>query len=88
MKILESKDSLNSYIQQLQRAINSETEAIEIYDMMIANSTISAGSKKILSEIRDDEKDHLVLLTELFYDEIEEQFPNYGDEDNETMENQ
>lgn len=79
MKILEGKDSLNSYIEQLRIAINSEAEAISIYDSMLNNSTISVAAKKILTEISDDEKDHLVILSELLNDEVEEQFPEYGD---------
>lgn len=78
---LESSDSLSEYLMNLKKAINDETIAISIYDKILKSSKTPVKSKEIIQEIIDDEKDHLVILTELLRDEIQEEFPEYGDDD-------
>ena len=82
---IESSDSLSNYLMTLHHAIDDETHAIAFYDKMLSNSKIPTSTKEIIKEILDDEKDHLVILTELLNDEVSEEFPNYGDTDDEGI---
>ena len=80
-KIVESTESLSEYYCAIQRLVNEESTAIASYDEVLKLSQLPASTRSILEEIRNDEKDHLVLLTNLLQDIIEEEMPDNGDED-------
>lgn len=78
---ITSSESLGEYLMAIKKAINDETTAIALYDKIIGMSKTPTASKEILKEIRDDEKDHLVILTNLLQDEVEVEMPGFGDAD-------
>lgn len=81
-KIVESTgNSLSDYYCAIQRLVNEESTAIASYDEILKMSQLPASTRSILEEIRDDEKDHLVLLTNLLQDIVEEEMPDSGEED-------
>lgn len=43
--------------------------------------SLSPNALAIIEEILNDEKDHLVLLTALLNEQVEEDFPNNGDDE-------
>lgn len=80
-KIVESTESLSKYYCAIQRLVNEESTAIASYDEIIKMSQLPSSTRSILEEIRNDEKDHLVLLTNLLQDIVEEEMPDNGEED-------
>lgn len=76
---VEGSTSLSKYLMQLKKAIGEETTAIQEYDEILKGS-VPASAKAIIQEILDDEKDHLVLLTNLLQDELDEEMPDAGNE--------
>lgn len=77
MKLNENAE-FSKYLDYLKSAIDEETNAVNLYDDLLKLS-LPASVKKIIKEISDDEKDHLVLVSTLFDDEISEKFKGYGD---------
>lgn len=77
MKLNENAE-FSKYLDYLKSAIDEETNAVNLYDDLLKLS-LPASVKKIIKEISDDEKDHLVLISTLFDDEISEKFKGYGD---------
>lgn len=75
-------EDVSNHIDLIKTAINDEIETINLYDGMLSDSSIPERIKSIIREIDDDEKDHLVLLSALLEDEVEDEYPDYGDEDN------
>lgn len=70
-----SSTSISEYLDAIQKALIDETEAIQFYDEMLKLGNLPASARQVLEEIRDDEKDHLALLTALLTDEMEEEMP-------------
>lgn len=79
MKIIN--ESISKYVHDLQSAIRDESETINLYEMMIKEDSLSPNALAIIEEILNDEKDHLVLLTALLNEQVEEDFPNNGDDE-------
>ena len=77
MKLNENAE-FSKYLDYLKSAIDEETNAVNLYEDLLKLS-LPASVKKIIKEISDDEKDHLVLISTLFDDEISEKFKGYGD---------
>lgn len=75
-------EDVSNHIDLIKTAINDEIETINLYDGILDDSSIPERIKSIIREIDDDEKDHLVLLSALLEDEVEDEYPDYGDEDN------
>lgn len=83
---ITSSDSLSEYLMAIKQAINDETTAIALYDKIIGMSKTPTAVKEVLKEVRDDEKDHLVILTNLLQDEVESEMPGFGDVDTDGSE--
>lgn len=79
-KIVESTESLSDVLLMVKQAINDETNTIALYDQVLKSGSLSATVRPIIEEIRDDEKDHLVLLTHMLQDLIEDEMPGHGEE--------
>jgi rubrerythrin len=62
-------------------AINSENSAISEYDSIIASNDIPDDVKATFEEIRNDEKDHLVILTTLVNNNTKKDLPNNGEKE-------
>lgn len=62
------------YLEKLRLNINDEVEAIDSYNEFLKTSNLSNEVIKIITEIRDDEIQHLALLSTLFEDEVVEDF--------------
>lgn len=77
---VEATESLSSYLQLVRQSIDDETTAIKLYDKMLGMSDLPASVRKVIEEIRDDEKDHLVIFTSLLEDAVGEELDGYGDE--------
>lgn len=52
-----------SYIERMSMIIRSEEDAIAEYDVLLSTPDLPDDLKDIVLEIQNDEKDHLVLLT-------------------------
>ena len=74
-----SSESIPEYLDAIQESISEETKAIQLYDALLGMSNIPASAVEVLKEIRDDEKDHLAILSALLIDEVEEVMPDSGD---------
>lgn len=77
---IETSKSINSYMNNLRKALNDETATIVLYEQILKES-IPTEAKEIINEILNDEKDHLVLINELLTEELQKQFPDYGDKE-------
>lgn len=81
-KINESaKSTMSEYFAAIQSVVNEESSAIQSYDSILGMTQLPASVRSIIEEIRDDEKDHLVILTNLLQDIVEDELPDFGDED-------
>lgn len=81
-KINESaKSTMSEYFAAIQSVVNEESGAIQSYDSILGMTQLPASVRSIIEEIRDDEKDHLVILTNLLQDIVEDELPDFGDED-------
>lgn len=67
-------------ISYLRNAIQSEQEAILEYETILEDLTLDGKQIATISEILDDEKDHIVLLTGLLQDLTKEVYPSHGEE--------
>jgi len=73
MSILTIKDleerskSLPSYVDDILLAIESETDAVKEYDSILEIPNLPSKVQELIREIRDDEKDHMTLLSALLY---------------------
>lgn len=70
--LVSTGKSLSEYLVAIKSAIDSEIQAISEYDAILSMSGIATSAIEILKEIRNDEQDHLVLLRNLFDDEVDE----------------
>ena len=79
-----SKEPIAEYIRRITQAIRSEQEAIREYQMILDLNSLPQNVKNAVSEIMEDEKDHMVILAALTSLEIDETFPKNGDINPET----
>jgi|GEM_PF-5790202 len=67
--------TVSDYIVRLAQAIRSEQKSILEYDALLsANGSIPGDDKPQITEIREDEKDHMVILSKLLRRQIETNF--------------
>lgn len=81
------KESVSQFIHDLQVAIKEETDSIDLYEKMLKSKgdSLTDNISSVIKEILDDEKDHLVLLSTLLSEEIEANFPDYGDDEEDSL---
>jgi len=60
----------------LHQLIEAEIEAVDAYTKAIEDKDFSQEVKDVLSEILNDEKDHLVILTNTFKDIVGKDYPD------------
>lgn len=81
MKRIIESNSLSDCLMSIKKVLNEESDAIKSYDEILGMSGLPSSVRPIIEEIREDEKDHLVLLTNLLQDLVEDELPNNGEED-------
>lgn len=69
-KVIDSEENLHDE-DDIQTAINDEVEAIDFYNKMLSGD-LDDETRAIIEEIRDDENDHLVKLTKLKNNAVDE----------------
>lgn len=79
-----SKEPVAPYIKRISQALRSEQEAIREYQMILDLPSLPQNVKNAITEIMNDETDHMVSLSAIIGLEIGKAFPNYGDIDPET----
>lgn len=79
-----SKEPIAEYILRLTQALRSEEEAIREYQAILNLNSLPANVKNALTEIIEDEKDHLMSLTTILELEMGKALPDNGDIDPET----
>ena len=79
-----SKEPVAPYIKRISQALRSEQEAIREYQMILDLPSLPQNIKNAITEIMDDETDHMVSLSAIIGLEIGKAFPDYGDIDPET----
>lgn len=88
MKVINESSSMSDYMNIIRDAINDEATAIDLYDKILTMNQLPAAVRPVIEEIRDDEKDHMVLLTNLLQDIVEDEMPGYGEEDMMSIEDE
>lgn len=86
VKVLENVETVPEYIKSLTRSIISEQGAIEEYDVFLDDPCLPNELKSAIEEIRNDEKDHLVLLSALIAQYAVNSFPDNTSEISEFIE--
>lgn len=61
-------------------AIESEQEAIDIYQNLLQQSDLTQFQRDVINEILGDEKDHIVKLSDAIGDVVQGIFPDYGED--------
>lgn len=79
-----SREPIAPYIKRISQALRSEQEAIREYQMILDLPSLPQNIKNAITEIMNDETDHMVSLSAIIGLEIGKAFPNYGDIDPET----
>lgn len=79
-----SKEPVAPYIKRISQALRSEQEAIREYQMILDLPSLPQNVKNAITEIMNDETDHMVSLSAIIGLEIGKAFPDYGDIDPET----
>lgn len=74
--IPKGKEPVCSYIERLSQALRSEQSAINEYTAILQQPSIPSYIREVVSEIIEDEKDHMVLIASIVSEEIVSQFPN------------
>ena len=69
-------DPTPDYLQRLAQAIRSEQEAITEYQAILEEPSLPTDVREVLSEVMEDEKDHMVLITAVLNKRLQLSFPN------------
>ena len=77
---IKEESTVPSYIERISMIIRSEEKAIEEYDVLLSTVGLPDNLRDTILEIQNDEKDHLVLLTNMLSTHTEEEFPDNTDE--------
>lgn len=78
--IPKGKEPVAGYIERLSQALRSEQDAINEYTAVLQEPSLPQEVRDTVSEILEDEKDHMVLIASLLSEEIQTAFPNNTDE--------
>ena len=78
--IPKGKQPVAGYIERLSQALRSEQMAINEYAAILQEPSLTVEVRDTISEIIEDEKDHMVLIASLLSEEIQTAFPNNTDE--------
>ena len=81
MKKINEEFVMNDYLLSIKEAVSEESQAVSLYETILENSKLPSTVRPVIEEILDDEKDHLVILTELLNESVRDALPGYGDED-------
>lgn len=81
MKKIKEEFVMNDYLLSIKEAVSEESQAVSLYETILENSKLPSTVRPVIEEILDDEKDHLVILTELLNEAVRDALPDYGDED-------
>lgn len=76
----EIKDSVPSYLQRVAQAVRNEQDAITEYDYILQSPYTPQDIKDRVEEIQNDEKDHMVILSDLLKKYAIKDFPNNTEE--------
>ena len=79
-----SEEPIPAYIIRVSQAIRSEQEAIREYQTLLNLPNMPQNITRAVTEIIEDEKDHMVTLSSILSLLISNEFANYGDIDPET----
>ena len=71
-----SNPSVPEYLGRISEAIRSEQGAITEYDAILQCKGVPAKVKEVIAEIQNDEKDHMVLLSDLVKEFSIDEFPD------------
>lgn len=81
MKKIKEEFVMNDYLLSIKEAVSEESQAVSLYETILENSKLPSTVRPVIEEILDDEKDHLVILTELLSEAVRDALPDYGDEE-------
>lgn len=74
------KKPVAGYIERLSQALRSEQGAIQEYQAILEEPSLPAHIREMVTEISEDEKDHMVLIAAALDEEIQKTFPNNTEE--------
>lgn len=80
INIPKGKEPVAAYIERLSQALRSEQEAVNEYTAILQEPSLPQEVRDTVTEIIEDEKDHMVLIAALLSEEIQTAFPNNTDE--------
>lgn len=75
----KQNEPIQDYLLRLAQALRSEQEAIREYTSILKTAGLPQEVRIILDEILNDEKDHMVLISQLVDSETRKTFPNNGE---------
>lgn len=82
-------DTVPLFIERLSMIVRSEEDAIAEYDVILSTPDLPEELRETIKEIQNDEKDHLVLLSNIVSRYSNLNFPDNTDELNDIpMENE
>lgn len=69
-------DPTPDYLQRLAQAVRSEQGAITEYQAILEEPSLPTDVRSVVSEVMEDEKDHMVLITAVLNKRLQLSFPN------------
>lgn len=75
-----NKEPIASYITTITQALRNEQETIREYQAILEIPNLPYDIQTAIQEIMDDEKDHMVILSNLIASQTDSEFPSYGDD--------
>ena len=74
------KEPISTYITTITQALRNEQETIREYQSILEIPNLPYDIQTAIQEIMDDEKDHMVILSNLIAAQTDTEFPSYGDD--------
>ena len=81
---VETTDSVSEYLVQLKSVQDTTMVLLNKLDKLLGLSSTPASSKEVINDIKSSTSDHLVLITALLQDEVEEELGSTLDIDDDT----
>ena len=72
--------SVPSFIERMTMILRSEEDAITEYDVLLGTTGLPDELREVIEEIKNDEKDHLILLTNAIQRYSNSEFSDNTDE--------
>ena len=75
---IDEKSTIEEYFRKL---IKSEQDAIDQYETLLANYTLSDEDKEIIqNDVLSDEKDHVIIISRILEKLLQTKYPDNGEE--------